>query len=92
MLIFLLASLIIRGLVYDGPPPFRYQKDATIKTAFVTNLSRYCGKPPQGHRWGGCYKGGFMFVENPCSVTGDYAKEMCHELGHAEGWSRYHEF
>lgn len=86
------SPLAIRGLIFDGLPPVRFQHDATAQVAFVTNLDVYCGKPPSGLVWSGCYKGAIVYTLNPCQVSGDYAKHLCHELGHAEGWSRYHEF
>lgn len=88
----LLGMIAIRGLTYDGLPPQRFQHDALVKVAFVSNLGDYCGKAPINKHWGGCEIDHVMYVVNPCQMSGDYAFRLCHELGHAEGWSRYHEF
>jgi hypothetical protein len=93
-MIVLALALIIRGLVFDGLPPVRFQNDVMVRVAFVSDLSRYCGQTPIGKHWGGCYdfKAQIIYAQNPCQMSGDYAKELCHEMGHANGWSRYHEF
>lgn len=89
----MLSALVIRGLAYDGLPPVRFQSDALLGgIAFVSNLGDYCGAAPKGRRWGGCVIDGVIYAGNPCGASGDYALRLCHELGHANGWSRYHEF
>jgi hypothetical protein len=37
-----------------------------------------------------CANEGWAIMPNPCAWRDPYAKMMCHELGHANGWAAGH--
>lgn len=85
-------QLTIRGLIYDGLPPERFQNDIEVTVMFTRDLDKYCGTPPEGKHWGGCRRGVKLYLMNPCHRSGHYPRLACHEIGHSNGWSRYHEY
>lgn len=48
-------------------------------------------RDPTGN-WGSCSDGVMLTVANPCYVEFDgwYARMLCHEMGHANGWAANH--
>jgi len=48
-------------------------------------------RDPTGN-WGACSDGVMLTVANPCYVEFDgwYARMLCHEMGHANGWAANH--
>jgi len=75
-------------------PPERFRMDNTVVVTFAKPelVQELCGKrhmpeviacadilPPSIH------------VPNPCYINEHYAQVVCHELGHANGWTREHE-
>ena len=93
------ASEPAPSMFTDARPPARYQASATV-TLQVTDqagIDRIChplfGKPPEGMRTDACAIGERLVLPNPCTfpATDRYAAILCHELGHANGWSAMHE-
>lgn len=39
----------------------------------------------------GCTVGSTIYVPNPCRWRDPYATLLCHEMGHVNGWSAFHE-
>lgn len=81
----------------DAFPPLRFQRDtvATIATAGTEDvLNEDCGKPDSGIRLGCTLirQHNLVVVPNPCHYPEDfYARILCHELGHVQGWGGLHE-
>ena len=83
----------------NGRPPTRFQGHATVtlQIADQAGIDAIChplfGRPPAGMRTDGCQTGDRVILPNPCDFPEDrYATMLCHELGHANGWSRNHDY
>ena len=83
----------------DARPPARFQGPATV-TLQVTDqagIDRVChplfGKPPAGMKTDACQFEDRVVLPDPCTFpeSDRYAAILCHELGHANGWSSLHE-
>ena len=82
----------------DAKPPARFQREATtvIQVTDQTGINRTChalfGAPPAGMKTDACFTGERMVLPNPCSFpqTESYARMLCHELGHVNGWPSTH--
>jgi hypothetical protein len=81
-----------------GSPPIRYQKDVTVTIHFQS--PEKIDRDSQGPR-SVCGSAVFaytnannktMHMPNPCTYpqTDAYARLMCHEMGHVNGWPGYH--
>jgi hypothetical protein len=91
--IVLLASPADRGRVFDGPPPERFKGNNTLILTFHSDLKEACGEPPKGKRFLGCARGNRVAMPNPCGIPNEqFARIMCHELGHVNGWTADHEY
>ena len=83
----------------DARPPVRFQGDATVKLEITdqAGIERAChplfGAPPAGMKTDACQTGDRVILPNPCTFpeSDRYAALLCHELAHANGWSRNHE-
>ena len=87
------------ALFSDAKPPARFQGPTTV-TLQVTDqagIDRAChplfGKPPAGMKTDACQFGDRVVLPDPCTFPASdrYAAILCHELGHANGWSSRHE-
>jgi hypothetical protein len=86
------------SLYSNERPPERFQGNATIvlTTADQTGVDQAClaqfGPAPEGMKTDACETGGRIFAPNPCSFpeTDLYARILCHEIGHANGWPATH--
>lgn len=73
-------------------PPTRYQQDVASWTVWTSDLGKHCGDPPAGKKWGGCVRGGVMYLPNSCLYQDQsYARLTCHESAHINGWTGKHE-
>lgn len=82
---------------HSGKPPRQYQADGTVTVRFSSDVAKDCREAGlQGHvaMTEACAvigpEGTTIIVPNPCRQVGNYARRMCHELGHANGWSPEH--
>ena len=83
----------------NGRPPARFQANATVtlQMADQAGIDAVChaafGKPPANMKTDGCQVGDRIVLPNPCTFadTDRYAAMLCHELGHANGWSSNHQ-
>ncbi|HEX8569373.1 MAG TPA: hypothetical protein VF699_05550 [Caulobacteraceae bacterium] len=83
----------------DGRPPAQFQGSATvtIEVGDQARIDRVChplfGRPPEGMKTDACHTGERVVLPNPCTFpqSDGYAKILCHELGHANGWSANHD-
>jgi hypothetical protein len=86
-----LFSLLPAGQgTWRDRPPTRYQGDAVAGVVFTTEGGVQAMCP--GVRYAvGCTVGGTIYLPNPCRWRDAYATLACHELGHVNGWSAFHE-
>lgn len=82
---------------HEGRAPHAYRADATVTVVFTRNVQRECeaiGLRGDHNMTKACsYTVGgktTIIMPNPCPERGDYAKLMCHEIGHANGWPADH--
>ena len=76
--------------VYAGPPPQRYMIGGRQAVVSFDTLD-VCGTPPEGKVFIGCRRGNLLHVPNPCNFQNEqFARTMCHEMAHLNGWSRKH--
>lgn len=96
MLLELLVAMTISAI-----PPVEYRGDHMATVAFISsNITRnelcttYVQRiPPAGWEWKGCAskESNLMIVPNPCAYKEEsYARHVCHELGHLNGWPGDH--
>lgn len=79
-------------------PPERFQHNATVvlMTTDQVGIDQAClaqfGPAPPGMKTDACESGGRIVAPNPCSYpeTDLYARILCHEIGHANGWPAAH--
>ena len=78
----------------DAWPPTRFQGDTGAKVMFVAPglIGSLCGEAPAGFVIEACTEGVMMVLPNPCLFehTDEYAKLVCHELGHRNLWPSTH--
>lgn len=75
--------------IFAGMPPPRLMGNRAMTVSFGT-LS-HCGKPPPGKRFVGCVRGPLVHMGNPCEFGHEqFARIMCHEMAHVNGWPRTH--
>jgi hypothetical protein len=75
----------------DPPARFRANTRARIRFMDEAAIGRACGD----EGFGSCASIGplrrpWLVMPNPCGIPESYAKRLCHELGHVNGWPRLH--
>ena len=86
------------GEVASGLPPVRFRGDATFSVVATSDVERDCKvaglKPVAETKTEACAiiggKAPVVITPNPCKATGAYARTLCHELGHVNGWPSTH--
>lgn len=78
-----------------GLPPLRYRGDINGAVHFASpeKVTVLCGGKVEGKILLGCARARprQMYVANPCLSSDQlYARELCHELGHLNGWPADH--
>lgn len=91
----LLKLLFLAGLTYKADlPPVHLRVNKTVSVEFVNNANTKdnCGVASKGRFVACASVGGIqMILPNPCLYTDDnYARMVCHELGHTNGWETDH--
>ncbi len=77
----------------SGIPPVRHQRDNVAIVFFVSDVSQLCGKPDDPkYTTLACQHGEKLALPNPCKYAAFefYARIVCHELGHRNGWPALH--
>ena len=78
----------------DGMPPARYRGNAraTVRFSSQDEIVDLCGRPPCGLVVLACQQHKQLVMPNPCTygAADKYAKLLCHELGHLNGWPATH--
>lgn len=74
-------------------PPRRYRADSTVTVRFVSDVVSECqalGLNGRSTQPDACAvissSKKELVIPNPCGQSGAYARLLCHELGHANGW------
>jgi hypothetical protein len=94
------ASPVASGKVNSGMPPERFRGNGAAIVLFTdrAGIDAYCGVAEPPNIILACRReltngASVLIMPNPC-ILGEsefYAKLMCHEKGHALGWSGDHE-
>ena len=88
------------GTINNGMPPERFRGDSIALVIFTdrAGIDKMCGVAPPGHYIIACKRtlengAPIVIMPNPCPLgeVEFYAKIMCHENGHVNGWSGEHE-
>lgn len=78
----------------DGWPPPRYRRDTWAHVLFVApkRITTFCDDVPNPPGWEteACQEGFTVWMPNPCLFDEEYARILCHEIGHVNGWSNNH--
>ena len=85
---------------YSVLPPVEHRADNINPVAFISNgivrndlCTQMVGEPPvEDYSYVGCASNetGLMIVPNPCDYPDEtYARHLCHELGHTNGWMNH---
>ena len=97
-LIFALVGGAEPSLYTNVHPPARFQRDTSfvLEVRDQAGINRICdplfGRPPAGMKTDACHTGRKVVAPNPCSYpqTETYARLLCHEMAHANGWPPTH--
>lgn len=73
-------------------PPKQYQGGARMKVHFTDHAQSLCGivKAAKGSIACAGVGSDWAIMPNPCTWRDPYARMMCHELGHSNGWAAEH--
>ena len=82
----------------DALPPDVFRRNASFslelrdQAGIESTCNAFFGPAPEGFEIGGCQTGRRIIAPNPClyAQTESYARLLCHELGHLNGWSAMH--
>jgi hypothetical protein len=78
----------------DGMPPERFRANNQVMVRFGSqaDIEGICGKAPCGKIMLACQPPRQMILPNPCRYgpSDQYAKLVCHELAHLNGWPATH--
>lgn len=89
----------LNGTMNAGLPPVRFQNNAVAIVVFTDRIGidAECGVAPPPYTVIACTKAigdtPVVFMPNACpaGATEYFARIMCHEMGHVQGWSGEHE-
>jgi hypothetical protein len=91
------AGVAGAGLLDDGPPPERFQGPARMTLVFAGQpaTTRACDAgrplPPRPWRRWACTRDGVTYAPDPCLYPNEaFARLLCHEKGHVNGWPPTH--
>ena len=73
-------------------PPKEYRGDARMQVHFTDHAQSLCSivKAKAGSIACAGVGSDWAIMPNPCAWRDPYARMMCHELGHANGWNADH--
>ena len=92
------AALSAPSYYTDQTPPERFRRDTTVRLQITgqDGINQAChkafGPPPPGMKTDACEIDGRVIAPNPCAFPASdaYARLLCHEIGHANGWPASH--
>lgn len=75
---------------FAGLPPVKYMSPRRMILS-VGSISK-CGNPPEGKVFAGCVRDQLIVhMANPCDFQKeDFARILCHEMAHLNGWPKDH--
>lgn len=94
------AQPVAMGTVNSGLPPERFRGNAAALVYFTdrTGVEQLCGTAEPPNIMIACKRsfagdGVIVIMPNPCLIgeAEFFAKIMCHEMGHVQGWGGNHE-
>lgn len=74
-------------------PPARFQRDTTASVEFMAaeRIILRCIERGAVVLANACSDTKLITITNPCAYQGEsYAKRLCHEIGHVNGWDAKH--
>ena len=74
-------------------PPARFQSDTTASVEFLAaeRIMPRCVERGAAVLANACADRELITITNPCAYQGEsYAKRLCHEMGHINGWDAGH--
>lgn len=97
----MLLEALLAGILYTFPhrdiPPPEYRGDGHASTFFIRDelkVDKLCKNTDPKIRIIGCvfhWPHRLMIIGHPCDYKEErYARHVCHELGHVNGWPRDH--
>jgi len=90
------SSALAQNSTYysDGMPPERFRANRKVMIQFggQADIERVCGKAPCNMIMLACQPPNLLMLPNPCKYgpSDEFAKLVCHELGHLNGWPATH--
>ncbi len=75
-------------------PPARFQSDTTATVEFLAaeRIIPRCIERGAKMLANACADTKLITITNPCAYQGEsYAKRLCHEMGHINGWNAAHQ-
>jgi len=85
------------ALFTDAQPPERFQSPTVFvlevgtQAAIESRCQPLFGVPPAGMKTDACAAGGRVVAPNPCDFDSErYARMLCHEMAHVNGWPPTH--
>lgn len=88
-----------RTLVHDGMPPARFRGDVVAtQVTFTASVGKACAaaglQSIADTQTVACEVIGNgrreIIIGNPCKGSGAYARDLCHAVGHLNGWPKDH--
>jgi hypothetical protein len=87
------ACATIQSIDPVQTPPVRYQADTTASVEFMAaeRIMPRCLERGAAVLANACADRSLITITNPCAYQGEsYAKRLCHEMGHINGWPADH--
>ena len=87
------ACATMQSIDYVQTPPARYQSDTTANVEFLAaeRIIPRCLERGAMILANACADRSLITITNPCAYQGEsYAKRLCHEIGHVNGWDAGH--
>ena len=84
------ATLIALDPVQTPPPQFRGDVATRIEFVAPERVSIRCIERGVPFLANACSDQTLITAPNPCSFAEPYARIMCHEMGHTNGWDTAH--
>lgn len=83
-----LWALIGATALFAQMPPKQYQGGGEARIAFMgqPQVNWLCKTEPKAGYLQACVIDGVIIAPNPCHVHGSYAKLICHEMAHINGF------
>lgn len=84
------AAVIALDPVQTPPPQFRGDVATRVEFVAPERVSIRCIERGATFLANACTGQGLVTAPNPCSFSDPYARIMCHEMAHINGWANDH--